>query len=215
MAADLLPLFPLKLVALPTSLIPLHIFEERYKEMVGIAIEQKMEFGIVLAQEGGIANIGCSVLVERVLQRYDDGRLDILCRGERRFEVVLVNTEKSYLRGSVYFIADESSAEPEPELEFLRQQAIDLWKRIAARVSADPLPAIDPDDPALSYRLGQAVADLNVRQILLQLRSETERLRHLLQFFTEVETRRGQAPRAKQGPSANDHTKYTNGNGRH
>src|SRR4030095_8606134 len=101
MSSQLLPLFPLQLVVFPRTQMPLHIFEERYKEMIGDAMRDNTEFGIVLAKEDGIVNAGCTVVVERVLKQYPDGRLDIMTAGRRRFEVVTLNEEKEYLRGEV------------------------------------------------------------------------------------------------------------------
>src|SRR5438045_5795008 len=97
MAGRLLPLFPLSLVVFPRTRLPLHIFEERYKEMVGDAIRDESEFGIVLARDGGILNAGCTVKVSKVLEMYADGRMDILTLGQRRFEIVSLNEEKDYL----------------------------------------------------------------------------------------------------------------------
>src|SRR5215472_12444875 len=99
MQQNLLPLFPLRVVVFPRTPLPLHIFEERYKQMVGEAIRAKSEFGIVLAKEEGIVNAGCTVVVEKVLKTYPDGRLDIMTRGLRRFEILDLNQEKDYLRG--------------------------------------------------------------------------------------------------------------------
>ena len=82
-----IPLFPLQVVVFPRTRLPLHIFEERYKVMVGEAIREDSEFGIVLAKDEGIVNAGCTVAVEKVLQMYPDGRMDILTRGRRRFEI--------------------------------------------------------------------------------------------------------------------------------
>src|SRR5579871_6657722 len=112
----LLPLFPLQLVAFPGSAIPLHIFEERYKEMVGDAESRGSEFGIVLAKEGGIVNAGCTVVVEAVLRRYPDGRFDVVTRGRRRFEIVSLDQEKDYLRGEVTYFDDEDESPANPEL---------------------------------------------------------------------------------------------------
>ena len=108
----LLPLFPLQLVVFPGSAVPLHIFEERYKEMVGEAEARSSEFGIVLVKDGGIANAGCTVVVEKVLRRYPDGRFDLIARGQRRFEIMSLDQEKDYLRGEVEFFADEEDAAP-------------------------------------------------------------------------------------------------------
>src|ERR1039457_3536651 len=99
--ARLLPLFPLQMVVFPGSATPLHIFEDRYKEMVGEAEAEGTEFGIVLARDGGIMNAGCTVVVESVLKRYPDGRFDVMTRGQRRFVIQSLNQDKDYLRGEV------------------------------------------------------------------------------------------------------------------
>ena len=80
----LLPLFPLQVVLLPGAELPLHIFEDRYKEMMREVIRDRLEFGVVLANEKGIVNTGCSATGDRVLRHYPDGRLDLLTRGRRR-----------------------------------------------------------------------------------------------------------------------------------
>lgn len=207
MPVDLLPLFPLNLVALPGAAVPLHIFEERYKEMVGIAIQQQTEFGIVLSHEQGIANIGCSVFVEKVLERHDDGRMDILCRGSRRFEIVLLNEEEDYLRASVQFFDDDEGAPSEAESGSLRTKTITAWRSLAQRVADGPIPDLDLDDPQLSFQLGQTVGDANLRQVLLQMRSEEERLRHLLTFFQTFETRQLRIAEARRLAPTNGHAK--------
>ncbi len=74
MPSRLIPLFPLQVVVFPRTRLPLHIFEERYKEMVGDAIRDQSEFGVVLAKEDGIVNAGCTVTVEKVMEMYSDGR---------------------------------------------------------------------------------------------------------------------------------------------
>src|ERR1051326_7329839 len=107
MPSRLIPLFPLQVVVFPRTQLPLHIFEERYKEMVGNAIQDHSEFGIVLAKDDGIVNAGCTVMVEKVLERYPDGRMDIVTRGQRRFEILSLNEEKDYLQGEVTFFDDE------------------------------------------------------------------------------------------------------------
>jgi Lon protease-like protein len=109
----LLPLFPLRLVVFPGNLIPLHIFEPRYKEMVGEAADAGTEFGIVLATSDGISRVGCTVVVEEVANRQADGSFDVNTRGKRRFRVLSLDQEKSYLRGDVeFFDDDEPVAEP-------------------------------------------------------------------------------------------------------
>src|ERR1041385_5946949 len=103
MQEGMLPLFPLQVVLLPGAELPLHIFEDRYKEMIGEVIRDRVEFGVVLASEKGIVNTGCTATIDRVLRNYPDGRMDILARGRRRFEIMRLNDERSYLRGTVEF----------------------------------------------------------------------------------------------------------------
>ena len=110
MRPDLLPLFPLQVVVFPRTPLPLHIFEERYKEMVGEAIRAQTEFGVVLSKDDGIVNAGCTVRVEEVTKQYDDGRMDVLTRGCRRFEVVGLNEEKAYFDGAQAIGISVSSA---------------------------------------------------------------------------------------------------------
>src|SRR5450432_4457340 len=102
-----LPLFPLQVVLLPGSQLPLHIFEDRYKEMIAEVLRDKIEFGVVLANERGIVNTGCTATIERVLREYPDGRLDILAVGRRRFEIERVNEERAFLRGDVDYFDDD------------------------------------------------------------------------------------------------------------
>ena len=85
MAMELIPLFPLSVVLLPSMPLPLHIFEDRYKEMMSEDYPAKGEFGVVFAKDDGIVNIGCTATVERVMRRYDDGRLDLLAIGSGVF----------------------------------------------------------------------------------------------------------------------------------
>src|SRR5579875_3240028 len=127
--SGLLPLFPLQLVAFPGSAVPLHIFEERYKEMVGEAERKGAEFGIVLAKDGGIVNAGCTVIVEKVLERYPDGRFDVVTRGKRRFALLSIDQEKEYLRGEVDYFDDDDAEGPPQEL---RDKALGACRKVRA-----------------------------------------------------------------------------------
>lgn len=176
----MLPLFPLQVVLLPGSQLPLHIFEDRYKEMIGEVIRDQQEFGVVLANEKGIVNTGCTAIVDKVLRQYPDGRMDILAYGRRRFEIVLLNDERSYLRGSVEFFDDE---EFEPVPPDIQKRAIDGYNQLQALSSNEPLESSETEVQQLSFRLAQPVPDLTFRQVLLATRSEAERLRQLADFF--------------------------------
>ena len=130
----LLPLFPLECVLLPEELLPLHIFEERYRQMIGACLEAQerasgqQQFGVVLAKEGEINTVGCSARVVKVVRKYEDGRLDILSRGTRRFEVFLTNEEEPYLRGGVEFFDDDDGADLPNETD--AERALELFTQI-------------------------------------------------------------------------------------
>ena len=98
------PLFPLGLVALPHELVPLHIFEERYRTMIGEAIEEGSEFGIVWLSDDGLKGVGCACVVERVLERMEDGRMNVVCRGTRPFRLLERVEHLPYPAGTVEWL---------------------------------------------------------------------------------------------------------------
>ncbi|MBI4481131.1 MAG: LON peptidase substrate-binding domain-containing protein [Acidobacteria bacterium] len=200
LAEPLLPLFPLRLVLFPHANLALHIFEERYKEMIRDCLQNQWEFGILLAQGGSVEKIGCTASISEVLRRYADGRMDILVHGQRRFEVSLLNRDKSYLRGEAKFLEDDGSEAPS---EKLRQQALQLYNRLIELLASDD-PASKPpshslSEEQLSYRImAELPAELSSKQRLLELRSEQDRLerviRHLERLLDSLEKLPGQRP---------------------
>ena len=210
MQEGLLPLFPLQVVLFPGAELPLHIFEDRYKEMIGEAVRDRLEFGVVLAGEKGLVNTGCTATVERVLKQYPDGRMDILTLGRRRFEILLLNNERTFLRGSVEFFDDEKADPAPPEVQ---KRALEGYNEMQALASEQPLPEAESADLRLSFRLAQPIPDLGLRQLLLVTRSEAERMRRLAEFFPDylVRQRRVQhvrdiAPRNGHGRPYGDDT---------
>jgi hypothetical protein len=103
----LLPLFPLEVVLLPGTPLPLHIFEPRYKEMIGECIAKSAPFGVVRTLEEGIAEVGCTAEIVMVTKEYPDGRMDLVAEGRNRFEVLELNRERSFLRAEILLIPDE------------------------------------------------------------------------------------------------------------
>jgi Lon protease-like protein len=182
MPARLLPLFPLQLVVFPRTPLPLHIFEERYKEMVGTAIRDSSEFGIVLAKDNGIVNAGCSVLVEKVLHTHPDGRMDILTRGQRRFEIVSLNEDKDYLQGEVSFFDDDDFDPAPPEL---RDQVLSNYQELKSLAVSKEKGEPNLEDHQLSFQLAQGIPDVDFLDTLLRHRSETGRLKQLNNFLRE------------------------------
>ncbi len=175
----LLPLFPLQAVLFPRTPMPLHIFEERYREMIGEILDSKEEFGIVLAGQKGIANLGCTAVVDRVVERYEDGRIDIATSGRRRFEIQNLNDERAFLRARVEFF-DDDLGEPEPSGED-RRKVSDLWKELSGFTGVEHEPRWD--DPQLSFQIADTIPDLEFRQSLLASRSEAKRIQQIAEYF--------------------------------
>ncbi len=199
----LLPLFPLQLVAFPGGAVPLHIFEDRYKEMVGEAEASGSEFGIVLAKDGGIVNTGCTVVVEAVLERYPDGRFDVMTRGLRRFEITALNQEKDYLRGEVEFFDDEDSMPATPELRRRALAALQRMREALAEENESEPEAADADNPLLSFQLVGCVEDLDFQNMAQRSRSEGERLRMFADFTDGYIARQRYAAKMKRTAGLN------------
>ena len=198
-----MPLFPLQAVLLPGAELPLHIFEDRYKEMIREVLAEHIEFGVVLATEKGLLNAGCTATVDKLLREYPDGRMDILTRGRRRFEILRLNEDRSYLLGSIEFFDDDD--DPAPAASDTRQQAIDAYNELQGLSSNTPLTASEADDPQLSFRLARPVNDLGTRQTLLAMRSEAERMRQLASFLPGYLMRERRVQHVKQVAPRNGH----------
>ncbi len=194
MPSGSIPLFPLQVVVFPRVTLPLHIFEERYKELVGRAIEEKSEFGIVLAKENGIVNAGCTVVVEKVLKRYPDGRMDILTRGRRRFEVLDLNEDNAWLEGEVEFFDDDDFVPAPPEVT---RKALAQFQELVELGAVDSDRAPDAADPQLSFQLAQSLRDLDFQDRLLRTRSETARMKQLNEFLSRYVPRERQTLRMR------------------
>lgn len=212
MQQGLLPLFPLEVVLMPGAHLPLHIFEERYKEMIGEALRDKTEFGIVPVMGSGLSEVGCTATVEGVLREYPDGRLDIVTLGRRRFEILLVNEERNFLRGAVEFFDDD--AVPKQASEVLRKTAIDAYNALQILWGNQPLENAALDDPQASFRLTRAIRDLEFREALLKSRSEAERIEQLAAYLPKLAAREQREQALKESVPKNGHP-YLNGNGRH
>ncbi len=204
MQEELLPLFPLQVVLFPRTTLPLHIFEERYKQMVSDVMRGKAEFGVVLAGEKGIVNTGCTASIEKVVKKYPDGRMDLLTIGRRRFEIILLNDEKSYLRGAVEFFDDEASDPIPPDV---RKRVVEAYNDIRSLPSVGGTQDPELTDPQLSFQLAQVVPDLDFRQVLLGIRSESDRMRRLAEFFPNYSVRQHHIQHVRAVAPTNGHAK--------
>ena len=174
----LLPIFPLEVVLLPQTVLPLHIFEERYKLMLGEAIQHHSEFGIVLSHESSLLNIGCSASVEKVVRRYPDGRLDILAMGRRRFEILFVDEKKPYLQAGVVFFDDDPDTAP---AQAALQEMVRLFERTSGFLPAQATEPPPLDKNVTSFQIAGALPlDPEMKQNLLGSRSEADRVTTLI-----------------------------------
>jgi len=199
--AALIPLFPLDVVLLPGTPLPLHIFEPRYKEMIAECLAQNRTFGVVRAIEQGLAEVGCTAEIVTVVKEYPDGRLDLVTEGRKRFELLAVNEERSFLRAEVLMIDDELGTPPQEDTA----RAIQLHSELLALAGAQQdLAAVDPS--LLSFHLaGSLPLDLDFKQKLLSLRAESERLTLLINYLETLIPNLHRAARAREKAGGNGH----------
>ncbi len=197
----LLPLFPLNVVLLPGTPLPLHIFEPRYKEMIAECREQNAPFGVVRALEQGIAGVGCTAEIVTVTKEYADGKLDLVAEGRERFEILEVNEERSFLRAEVLMVPDEAT--PVTEQDTARATQLHLQILSLAGAVQDLSGA---DKNALSFYLaGSLPLELDFKQKLLVMRSEGERIRAVADYFEKILPNLNRAARARDKAGGNGH----------
>jgi Lon protease-like protein len=173
------PLFPLGLVALPTELVPLHIFEERYKTMIGRCLDEGSEFGIVWMSEDGLRPIGCACEIAEVVERMDDGRVNLIARGTRPFRIEARQEELPYPAGTVEFLADRSEDTDATAAEAAHAAYADLVNE-----ATDREPDLTEIGEMSAYQMAATVEfGLDAKQGLLDLRSESARLRLVTRLF--------------------------------
>ena len=172
-----LPIFELPLVLLPGELLPLHIFEERYKRMIDHCVNDSEPFGVVFRdEEGGARRVGCEARVTEVTERFDDGRLNIIVTGERPFSVLDRYDASGYPAGEVEPV---DVAEVEPDEAGNADAARAAFAELVRRVGADG-PEQAELDAMDAYGLAARVElPPDTKQRLLELRSEPERMRVL------------------------------------
>jgi Lon protease-like protein len=124
-----IPLFPLGVVLIPDSPLPLHIFEERYKLMINMCLDEKMVFGIVYFNGNEVSNIGCTACILKVLKRYADGRMDIFTRGGKRFIIHELFDEKIYLQARIEYF-DDINETAQDDLRVLALKGLSLLDQL-------------------------------------------------------------------------------------
>ena len=206
--SQLLPLFPLDIVLFPKMVLPLHIFEERYKQMIGECLRGETPFGVLYTHDRTTERIGCRAEILKVLKKYDDGRMDLLTQGGERFQTLHFDTSASYLQGWTEPFADRDGAESpdrkavERLLELYRETA-----RILKRSEAEKV-EVPPGYQGLSFQIAAGFAlPKTVKQRVLEGRSETERVAILIAYFNESLPRLRRAGVAAKRAGSNGHVR--------
>jgi Lon protease-like protein len=183
--AQVLPLFPLPAVLFPGAPLPLHIFEERYRLMVGEAARDHSEFGVILVEDGKLSAAGCTAVVDSVVRKYEDGRFDVATTGRRRYRTLALDQTKAYLQASVEFFEDEEA----PPLDTAQlKQVAHLGRRITQLLQAS-WPKLD-ETPQPSFVIANHLPlELAFKQRLLEQRSEHGRLAALAVHLEELRGR--------------------------
>ncbi|GIV60228.1 LON peptidase substrate-binding domain-containing protein [Rhodocaloribacter litoris] len=197
-----LPLFPLEVVLFPEEVLPLHIFEPRYRELVHTCLAQDRPFGIVLFTGGEIADVGCMARIRRVLHRYEDGRMDIQVEGFRRFRIRRLMHEHAYLTAEV-----ETLDEPEAEVDNdLRERLITQHLKLLELAGRTVRPTIYQDVNRVSYFIAHnAGLSLGQQLEVLKLPTENERIAYLVEHLGGLLPRIEQVEEVRRKIRSNGH----------
>jgi Lon protease-like protein len=175
-------LFPLNLVLLPGEQAPLHVFEPRYRELIGECLEDDEEFGLVLADEDGVREVGTRAGVIEVLEQFDDGRLNVVIEGRERFRVLELTEGRPFATAEVADIEDDGEEPSEEEVE----QCLVAYDRVVKAAEAD-LEDLDLDADSIAFQIAARVDfGTEVKQGLLELQSERERVLRLAPMLDQA-----------------------------
>lgn len=220
---QLLPLFPLEVVLFPGTPLPLHIFEPRYKDLISECLENKTRFGIVrakAAQEGeseeeeenteaeaaeqeaepALADVGCTAEIVAVTKTYPDGRMDIVTEGRERFEVLDLDEQRSFLRADVLYFDDETGNAAAEAVA----RAVKLHGEILAIAGAKQ--SLPEELKQISFHLaGSLPLDLDFKQALLEMRSESKRIEAVITAFEAILPKLRRTVQLRQRAGGNGH----------
>jgi Lon protease-like protein len=199
------PLFPLGIVALPHEYVPLHIFEERYRTMIGEVLEHESEFGIIWQTDDGTKPIGCACIVTEVLERMDDGRMNILTRGTRPFRIVDERDDLAYPAGTVEFLVDKTE-----KADAKTQSAAHEAYGALVEHATDTQPDAEDLRTMTAYQMAATVDfGREAKQGLLDLRSENARLRLVTRLFRAAMKRLDFIERAQERARSNGKVRFS------
>jgi Lon protease-like protein len=202
------PLFPLGMVLLPTEIVPLHIFEERYKLMIRECLDSEGEFGIVWLSGDGLREVGCTAAISQVLKELEDGRMNILVAGGRPFRLLRRIDDMAYPAGDVEMLEDASEADDAAALEELTAEAHERYADLVEHVT-DERPSHDDLEHLDAYGMAATIEfEAAPKQELLELRSERERLVQVRDLFVATMKRISDAEEAGELARSNGRIRF-------
>jgi Lon protease-like protein len=176
-------LFPLELVLVPSERVPLHIFEDRYRELIGECLEERTEFGLILEDGDGLRQVGTSTAVIELVHTFDDGRMNILAEGRARFRIVELTEGREFRTAEIEPLEDDDELPDEAETE----RTLAAFRRLIEVAEADEVDVSADDDVPLSFQLASRVDfGPQLKQELLELRSEQARLERLVDLLAQA-----------------------------
>ena len=194
------PLFLLGIVLLPGEVVPLHVFEERYKTMIGDCLDSGTEFGIVWLSDDRLHDVGCTAEITQVLDRFDDGRMNILVAGRQPFRLLRRVEALAYPAADVELLDVSSAGDPEL-LDEARERYADLVERVTDD-RPDPAALADLD----AFGMAATIEfEADAKQRLLELETEDERLRTVADLFRTTVKRLDESERHAEVAKSNGH----------
>ncbi len=176
-------LFPLELVLLPGERVPLHIFEDRYRELVGECLNQGRDFGLILENDDGLREVGTRTAIVQLIDTFEDGRMNVLVEGRDRFRLVELTEGRSFMTAEVEPLEDDDDPPSAEEVA----RAAEIFRRLVAVAEAEDIEEPDEGSPQLSFQIASRVDfGHDLKQELLELRSESARLRRLSELLEQA-----------------------------
>lgn len=197
-----LPLFPLGVVLYPHERLPLHIFEPRYVDLVNFCLDYDEPFGVILSDEGEMADVGCTARIRKVAARYEDGKMDVVARGERRFRLVEVHQERTYPTATVELLRDVRQSLKSD----LKERAITQHMKLLELAGRTVRPSLYQDVEDVSFIMAHnAGLTLQQKQKVLELSGENDRIAYLVNHFEDLIPRVEQMEDVRRKIRSNGH----------
>lgn len=198
-----IPLFPLDVVLLPGTPLPLHIFEPRYRLMIHRCLSEEIEFGMIYATGKGVATVGCTAEIVQKMKQYPDGRMDILTQGRAAFKLLQLLQERDYHEGVVEYLPEELSPDDPQKNARLNRLLQECHILLYGQAWVD---SYEEREFSLAYRIASRLPlGLEQKQLILEMRAEGERCDFLERWLAEFVPKLAHVHSAKKRGAGNGH----------